>query len=267
MKKFKIAVCQLKPKRDKYVSVKLALEMLDEAVNNGAELLMLPEIFYHPYELRAIPKLEEANGGTLAKLAEFAKSRKIYLCTGSMVEKQGENRYNQAYLLGPDGKVLLDHRKCHLFDVNFKNLRVRESNFFTPGNEFNVADTQLGKIGMLVCYDIRFPEAARKLAKQGVEIILAPAAFNTITGPAHWELFCRTRAVENQAYLAAASPARDTDAAYHAYGHSMIVDPWGNVLAEAGEGQEIIYSQIDPEFMAETRAKLPMLKHRREEIY
>ena len=139
--------------------------------------------------------------------------------------------------------------------------------FTSSNNELIVKETPFGKLGLSVCYDIRFPEMARKLALKGAEILLVPAAFNTVTGPAHWHVMFRARAIENQVFIAAASPALTPEAQYRAYGHSMIVNPWGEVLAEAGTGKSIIYAEIDPQALKDTRERLPLLKHRRRDIY
>lgn len=267
MKRFKTALCQIKPLRNKEKSVARAVGMIEEAAGNGAELVMLPEIFYHPYELKSIAALADDGKSSLAPLKDAAKKLGIHICSGSIALRENDSNFNRAYLIGPSGDILLEHSKCHLFDVDFKELRTRESKVFSPGSSLKVADTALGKIGMLICYDIRFPEAARKLALQGADIILVPAAFNDITGPAHWHITFRTRAVENQLYIAAASPARDNEAVYKAYGHSMAINPWGDVLCEAGENEEIVYADFDPEFLANVRGRLPLLKHRREDIY
>lgn len=268
MKKFKVAVCQNKPSDDKEKSVKRAITMLREAASKGAELVTLPEIFYHNYILSELSSLAERNKETLGSLIQVAKELKIHLCTGSMVEEDDDGRrFNRAYLIAPDGKVILEYSKSHLFDVDIPTLRVKESAVFTPGSSIKTVDTPLCRIGLLICYDFRFPETARTLALDGAELIIIPAAFNTITGPAHWEVMLRARAIENQLFIAAASPARDTKASYKAYGHSMIIDPWGTVLSEAGTGGEIIYADFEPGKIKETRSMLPLLKHRRPELY
>jgi omega-amidase len=267
MKNIKIAICQNRPSRDKSESIEKIKLMIEESAANGAELVVLPEIFYHPYELRAIPKLEESNNETLNILAGIAASNKIHLCTGSLVEKVGDKRFNRSYLISPEGKVLLEYSKSHLYDVNFEEFRTRESRVFDYGETLDVVETSLGKIGILICYDIRFPEMASHLAAQGAEIIIVPAAFNLIAGKAHWDIMFRCRAIETQAYLLAASPARDMSALYQVYGHSMVIDPWGRVLSEAGIDEEIIYSSLDSKVLVDTRNKLPLLKHRRPELY
>lgn len=228
---------------------------------------MLPEIFFYPYEIDLLKKIAEENNETLLKLQETAKKNNIYLCTGSIAEKVKDKIYNKSYLINPEGNIIHGYCKSHLFDVTLPHLRVQESEVFYPGNKLSVISTELGKIGILICYDIRFPEAARKLSLSGAELILVPAAFNNITGPAHWHIMFRARAVENQVYIAAASPARNNNSKYKAYGHSMIVDPWGKIISEAGKNEKIIYATINPEITKEIREELPLLKHRRKELY
>lgn len=267
MKDFKMAICQNKPSRDKQASINKVAFMISEAAGKGAQLIMLPEIFYTPYELKEIPKLEEKNRETINKLREISKQNKIYLCTGSTVEREAGKRVNKSFLINPQGDIILEYSKMHLFDVDFKGLRSRESLVFDSGDSINVVDTELGKIGIIICYDIRFPEAARSLALQGAEIILVPAAFNTISGEAHWDMFFRCRAVENQVFLAAACPARDTESQYITYGHSSIIDPWGTVIAEAGIEEEIIFADIVKDKLEEIRGRMPLLRHMRKNLY
>ncbi|KKR03593.1 MAG: hypothetical protein UT30_C0025G0005 [Candidatus Uhrbacteria bacterium GW2011_GWF2_39_13] len=268
MKKFKAAICQNRQTYDKERNILHVLDMIDEAASNNAELVILPEIFYYPYELPAMPMVQEENKETLSRLAEKARKLKIYLCTGSMAEVSKGKRYNRTYLINPSGKVILEYSKCHLFDVSFKTLHVSESAVFESGNKLAAVKTPLGTIGMLICYDIRFPEMARKLAcGMGVEFLIVPAAFNTVTGPAHWDMVFRARAVENQIYVAAASPARKRNSTYKAYGHSMFIDPWGRVLGEANTTEKIIYAETNPKVLSDTRTRLPLLKHRRPEFY
>jgi len=264
---FTIAVIQNRTIHDKERNVAEAIALVEKAANRGAGLVMLPEIFMYPYELDKLRGLAETDGSTRTRLAEKAKEYGIHLCTGSIPERENDMIYNRAYLLGPDGEALLVHDKCHLFDVRLPHLVAKESSVFTPGGSVLVAKTSLGAVGMLVCYDIRFPEISRRLTLAGAEIILVPAAFNTVTGPAHWHTLFRTRAVENQVYVAAASPARNNRSLYRAYGHSLVVDPWGKILTEAGTGRAILYARLSATVLEETRARLPLLRHRRPEIY
>lgn len=267
MRDFKLAICQNKPYKDKKKSVERVLEMIDEASDKGAALVMLPEMFYYPYILRELVNQEESSKETIGLLQHSAKKNSVYLCTGSTVENISGRRYNKSTLLAPDGRILLEYSKCHLYDVSFRELEVKESEYFSAGSSLDVAETDLGKIGIMICYDIRFPEMARALAMKGAELILVPAAFNTISGNAHWHLFFRTRAAEEQLYIAAACPARDENCRYKAYGHSMVVDPWGDVLSEAGEGEDIIYADITEERIVDIRMRLPLLKHMKKEFY
>ena len=267
MRDFKIAVCQNKPVFDKKKSIDRVLQMINLASENGAKLVLLPEMFYYPYILSELPAQEETNKETVSILQQAAKSNKIFLCTGSTIEKVGNGRFNKSFLISPEGSIILEYSKCHLYDVNFNDLTIRESDYFSHGNSIAVVDTELGKIGIIICYDIRFPEMARALVNRGVEIALVPAAFNTISGNAHWHLFFRTRAVENQIFMAAACPARDNECKYKSFGHSLVVDPWGDILSEATENEEIIYAELKQERLTEVRSKLPLLAHMRKDLY
>lgn len=241
--------------------------MIKKASDKNAQLVVLPEIFYYPYEIKKLKSIAEDNKVLLNKFIKTAENLSLFICTGSMAVKENDKIYNRSYLIDPQGKVILIYDKCHLFDVELPHLTALESEVFSKGYEVNIAETDLGKIGILICYDIRFPEIARKLTLMGAEIILVPAAFNNITGPAHWETLFRARAIENQIFIAAASPARNSKSSYKAFGHSMIIDPWGKIISEAKTGEKIIFADLDPDVIIEKRKILPLLKHRREEIY
>jgi omega-amidase len=268
----KAAICQIKNLPDKAANISKAAKMIDAAKSEGADMVVLPEIFNSPYEIDLFPDFAEAepSGPTLDMLAGKAARHKLLVIGGSVPEKiEGSDRvYNTCFVFDETGKIIARHRKVHLFDISIKEkITVTESDVVEPGDEFVVFEWNGFKIGLLICYDIRFPEAARLLALEGAQIIAVPAAFNTTTGPAHWHLNMRTRAVENQVYLLAASPARNMQSAYHAYGHSLVVGPWGKILAEAGEDEEIIYAKIDKDHLEKVRQQLPLLKHRRTDLY
>ncbi|HEQ72510.1 MAG TPA: carbon-nitrogen hydrolase family protein [Spirochaetia bacterium] len=267
MKSFTLAVIQNRPGYDIHRNVDTAIALIERAATRGAELACLPEIFVFPYELARLAGIADASYEIRSRLQETARRLGLYLCTGSIPEKEGERVWNRAYLIDPDGNILHTYSKSHLFDVDLPGVTVRESAAFTPGDALGVVETPLATIGILICYDIRFPEAARKLALSGAELLLVPAAFNTVTGPAHWRPLFRTRAIENQCFVAAASPARTPGARYRAYGHSLIADPWGRVLAEAGSGQAVLIRRLDAEVFTRTRARLPLLSQRRPELY
>jgi omega-amidase len=267
MESFTLAVIQNRPAYDKERNVRDALRLIARARAKGADAVCLPEIFDYPYDVARLGEAAEANGATRGRLQEAARKHRLYLCTGSLPENESGRLYNRAYLLGPDGEILLTHEKAHLFDVRLATLPVTESDVFTPGATLATARTPLAVFGLLVCYDIRFPEAARRLALQGMEVLLVPAAFNSITGPAHWHLLFRTRAVENQCFVAAASPAPTPGSPYRAYGHSLIVDPWGTVLAEAGARPAVRLARLSAQTLADVRERLPLLRQRRPELY
>lgn len=160
------------------------------------------------------------------------------------------------------------HRKVHLFDINITNGQVfRESDTLTAGNRVTVFETEFCRMGVLICYDIRFPELARLMALNGAEVIFCPAAFNMTTGPAHWELTMRMRALDNQVYLAAAAPARNVDANYVSYANSIITSPWGEVVGRLDEHEGILIREIDLDRIRTIRTELPLLKHRRTDLY
>jgi predicted amidohydrolase len=266
---FQLAVCQNKVVEKKAENIRRAEDMIREAAGLGARVVVLPEMFNCPYETRLFPGYAEPypDGETVRMLSRVAADAGIVLVGGSIPEKDGDIVYNTCFTFGPRGELLGRHRKVHLFDVDLPNLRVRESSTLGPGNDVVVTDAGFVKLGVMICFDVRFPELARLLALGGVDVLVVPAAFNTITGPAHWDLNMRARAVDNQVYVAAASPARDEHATYVVYGHSMVVDPWGEIVARAGTGEEIIMARIDPERIKEVRGRLPLLALMRTDIY
>ncbi|WP_101772451.1 carbon-nitrogen hydrolase family protein [Peptostreptococcus faecalis] len=269
MKDFKVAVCQIKTCDNKKKNIEKAIKMIEEAAQNGAELVVLPEIFNSPYDNKSFPVYAEVYPGeTSLAMIDVAKKCKIHLVAGSIPEQEGDKIYNTSYFFDDEGNLLKKHRKMHLFDIDIEGGQYfKESDVLTPGNDFSVVDTKLGKIGMAICYDVRFPEYFRILALEGAELIVLPAAFNMTTGPAHWEMSVRMRAVDNQVYMIGASPARDEKANYVSYANSLIVDPWGKVISSARESEEIIYAQIDSKLESDIRDQLPLLKHMRKDKY
>jgi omega-amidase len=266
MKPIRVALCQIAPVYDYARNIERAFAMIEEAAAGGADLVSLPEMFYYPYDLAELKKI-----GDQSKLAErfayAAKRHEFYLCTGSFAMKGPSGLLNTSMLFGPSGETVLSYSKCHLFEMRLKEQWVRESSVFVAGDRVASVKTDLATMGILICYDIRFPEMGRRLALGGAELILVPAVFNTVTGPAHWHLLNRARAVENQVFIAATSQGRATESRYIAYGHSIVVAPWGDIVAEAGEGEEIVFADLDPRLLEETRKRMPLLKHRRAEIY
>ncbi len=267
MEDIKVAICQNKPIPDKKENVAHAVSLIEKAAQNGAQLITLPEIFYYPYELLAIRGIAESDNATLEQLQHVAQKCGVYLCTGSIAEKREDGIRNTSYLLDPSGNVLLKYSKSHLFDVHFEGFRVKESVVFTAGDDIPVVKTPIGTISILICYDIRFPELARTCALQGAEIIIVPAVFTTITGPAHWHVLFRARAIENQVFLLAASQAPSDKARQTSYGHSLVVDPWGTILTEAATDETILYAELLADSLIDTRKRIPVFSQRRPDIY
>lgn len=269
-KPFKLGVCQMRVDHTKKQNITKARSMIKEAATRGSSLVVLPEMFNCPYDSSLFPGFAEAfpGGETLQMLADTAREERIYLVGGSIPEREGDFIYNSSFVFGPGGELLAKHQKLHLFDVELEGgLTFQESKTLGRGKTITVVETGLCTFGVAICYDIRFPELSRLMALKGAELIIIPAAFNMITGPAHWELLLRTRAVDNQVYLAGAAPARDPEASYVSYGNSAVVDPWGTIRARADEGETIIYGDIDPGLTTKIRRELPLLKHRRLDLY
>ncbi|WP_432665456.1 carbon-nitrogen hydrolase family protein [Wukongibacter baidiensis] len=269
MDNFKIAVCQMKILESKEENLAKAEKMIKEASAKGCDLVVLPEMFNCPYNNDFFPKYaEEFPGRTSRLLARLAESEKIYVVGGSIPEKDGEKIYNTSYIFDKTGKLIGKHRKMHLFDIDVEDgISFKESDTLGPGNSVTIFETEFCKVGVAICYDMRFPELMRLMALKDAEVIIVPAAFNMTTGPAHWHPLIKIRALDNQVYFVAASPSRDLDSSYIAYGHSLIVDPWGDVVSEAGIEEEIIYGTVDLSKVKKIREQLPLLKHRRNDIY
>ncbi len=266
---FKIAVCQTMAGKEKEQNRKDAEGFLEESKRNNAQLIALPEMFICPYDSTFFKDYAEEipEGETSVWIMRMAKKLNVYILAGSIPEKSGDRYYNTSIFAGPDGNINGIHRKIHLFDIDLENQKFKESDTFSPGSQVTVVDTELCKIGIAVCYDLRFPELFRLMAQKGALLIIVPALFSMSTGPHHWELLLRARAVDNQMYLVGASQARNHGNFFVSYGNSMIVDPWGNVLSNAGEKKGIIYADIDLELVNKVRRELPVLKHLRNDLY
>lgn len=269
MNSYKLALCQMNVSENKNKNIEHACEMIKKAASENADIIVLPEMFNCPYQNDCFPVYaEEYPGKTTTALSQAAKENNVYIIGGSIPELYGGNIFNTSYAFDREGNLIAKHQKMHLFDINVEGgVYFMESDTLSPGNQVTVFDTEFGKIGLAICYDIRFPELSRLMSLEGAELIILPAAFNMTTGPAHWELSIRMRALDNQVYFAAAAPARNTEASYVAYGHSMVSDPWGKIVASTDEKESIIYTDIDKDVIKSVREQLPLLKHRRTDIY
>lgn len=269
MLNIKIAQVQM----PQYNSVNEALDAASDAVARAAamraDMVCLPEMFITHYDNQSMKRDAVEEGGyELTRLAEMADRYNIYLQAGTVPEDAGGKIYNTAYLFDRNGAQIAKHRKMHLFDVDIKGGQsFRESDTLSPGNEITVAATEFGRIGIAVCYDMRFPELFRLMAIKGARLVLVPASFNTVTGPAHWDICFRSMGMYNQFFIAGTSSAFTEDSSYHSYGHTMICDPWGSVLGQLDENPGVLMTDIDLDRTADIRNQLPILKNRRTDIY
>ena len=273
--KMKAAVLQTKVFAEKEKNIRQLEEILASGKIQDADLVTLPEMFACPYETKNFPLYAEAEGGpSWQAFSALAKKYGIYLSAGSIPESveipggNGFRTYNTAYVFDREGRQIGKHRKAHLFDIDVSGGQsFRESDTLSPGDSIGCFDTEFGKIGLCICYDFRFPETARLMAQDGAQVILVPAAFNMTTGPAHWELMFRQRAVESQCFVIGTAPARDPESSYISWGHSIAVDPWGTVLMQMDEKEGICLVELDLDYLQKVRRELPLLAHRRTDLY
>ena len=260
----RVALIQMSVTADRARNITAACQHIRRAAEGGADMAVLPEMFCCPYDNGCFLAYGEAAGGPAQMaLSQIAAELGIYVVGGSLPELEGGKVYNTSYVYGRRGELLAKHRKVHLFDIDVKGgQRFKESDTLTAGDKATVFDTEFGPMGLCICYDFRFPELARRMVLDGARVILVPAAFNMTTGPAHWEVLFRSRAVDNQVFTFGTAPARDMDASYHSWGHSIAVSPWGTVLnqMDAEEGMQI--TSIDLDEVEQVREQLPLLKHR-----
>ena len=269
-KNIDLAICQMKIDKEKNINLSRAERLIRKASDQQCpDIIILPEMFNCPYDYNYFDRYAESfPGETTELLSSLAKELGIYIIGGSIPEAYDGKLFNTSYTFDRNGKMIAKHRKAHLFDVNIENgISFKESKYMTPGDRVTVFDTEFCRTGIAICYDMRFPEFIRKMTLAGARLIIVPAAFNMTTGPAHWHITARVRALDNQTYFVCASPARDTSSHYIAYGHSLIVDPWGQIISEAGKDETIIHGKIDLEEITRIRSELPLIKHRRPEIY
>ena len=265
----RVALIQMAVTADREGNLRTAAQKLRQAAEQGADMAVLPEMFCCPYENRCFrPYGEEAGGPAQEMLSRTAAETGMYVVGGSIPELADGKVYNTSFIYGPDGAQLARQRKVHLFDIDVKGgQRFKESDTLSPGNAITTFETRFGTMGLCICFDLRFEELARCMCLRGAKVIFVPAAFNMTTGPAHWELLFRQRAVDNQCFTVGVSPARDEAGSYVAYGNSLAVDPWGTVLCRAGAEETTLYADLDLERLEAVRAQLPILSARRTDLY
>jgi predicted amidohydrolase len=266
----KIGLGQLNTQDKKQDNLASAEKLINELAAKGAGLIMLPEYFNFlgPDELKAENAEPIDDSRSLEMIRKKARELNVYIHIGSYLERDGSQVYNTGAVFDPAGEILAKYRKIHLFDVEIPGGIVHlESATVTAGDRittFNIGDM---KFGMSTCYDLRFPEMFRRLSDQGVQVILLPAAFTLQTGRDHWELLLRARAVENLCWVAAAAQWGPSPPNHICFGRSMVVNPWGLVVAQAPDGVATVTAEIDLEVLKKTRTTFPALNHRRKDLF
>ena len=281
----RVACVQMNTRGDVAANMRAAKTLVEEAAAAGARLVALPETWAYKGGREGIrASAEQVDGPSNAALAQLAARLGIFVLAGSIYEPSPEpgRVYNTSALFGPDGGLRAVYRKIHLFDVTAGTTVYRESDDVTPGAELVTAELVPGAVaapadpaaaaapvtlGLTICYDLRFPELYRSLALRGAQILCVPAAFTAYTGAAHWEVLLRARAVENGCFVIAPGQVGEHLPGRECYGHSMIVDPWGTVLAEVQGGVGFCVADLDLGRVSEVRAQIPSLRNRRPDAY
>ena len=270
MQEIKLAALQMNTGRDIEENIRTAGELIKQAAQQGANLVLLPEVFacYDASKYLAIGKKElTADGYLRSTMSGWAKEHQLTLVGGSIavLEESAGKVYPRCYVYGPDGAELGYYDKIHLFDVDVADGHgsYRESDMFLSGDTPVVIDTPAGKLGLSICYDVRFPYLYDRLRKMGAEILLVPAAFTQTTGEAHWHSLLRSRAIETQCYMVAANQWGQHSETRTTFGHSMVISPWGEILDEVEEGDGIAIAAMDKEEMQQIRLRMPLLSHQK----
>ena len=269
MNNLKIGLIQMKVHNDKKENLLRAANLIKKISSEKSDIVILPEMFSCPYITSNFPIYAEEEGDySYNFLSNIAKENNIYLVAGSIPEIDNNKIYNTSYVFNRYGEKIGKHRKVHLFDIDIKGKQTfKESDTLNAGDEVTVFDTEFGKIGLCICYDFRFPELTRLMVNKGAKAIIVPASFNMTTGPAHWHVMFRSRAIDNQVYTIGCSPARDYNSSYISYGHSLIVSPFGEILYELDDKEDMMTYTIDLDYVDKVREELPLLYHRRNDLY
>ena len=252
----KAALIQMRTVSDKAENLRHARELIDEAAKNGADICVLPEMFCCEYRNSSFIENQEPAGGPAWQMLSAASGENsVWLIGGSVPEAEGGRLYNTSFVFDRSGNQAARCRKSHLFDIAVHGgQHFKESDTFTPGDEICSFDTEFGRLGLCICFDMRFPELARIMSLDGAWAVFCPASFNMTTGPAHWEVMFRSRAVESQVYTLGCAPARDEQGSYVSYANSIAVSPWGDVLARAGAEETTLYVELDPAYVESIRS-------------
>lgn len=265
----RVGLVQFTAGDDPAANTNALLGFINEAADGGAQFVLTPEVSNiisssRSHQMSVLHQQED--DPTLKALSALAKARQIWLLIGSLALKSGGERFfNRSFLISPEGKTTAHYDKIHMFDVALGGGEsYRESAQFQPGNRAVLADTDIGKIGLTICYDLRFPQLHRTLAQAGAQILTVPAAFTVPTGKAHWHTLLKARAIETGCFILAPAAVGQHSPKRATYGHSLVVSPWGEVLADAGTAEGVTFATLDLNLVKEARAKIPALTHDRE---
>jgi omega-amidase len=280
--KFKIALCQLKVIDNKSANLKNVEKFINNSIQKGnPDIIVLPEFFNCPMGLSYVIKYseEEHNSESLNLISSLAKKNEKYIVAGSLPikdsntneDKKSYSYYNSCFIFNRKGEIIARHNKIHLFDIDIPGkMTFKESSLLSPGNNYTYFETEFCKIGIGICYDIRFPEYCQILKKEkNIDLMIYPAAFSTATGPMHWELLARSRALDNNIHLAICSPARNTENPniYQSYGFSSVYDPYAKCLSTTSYDEDIVFADIDLKVNRDIESQIPTLKQKRNDLY
>lgn len=264
----RVAALQMTSTPDKSHNLAVAHDLMAAARDRGAELVAFPEnfAFFSDDSREFVDGAESLSGVIVDSLREWAAEQDLWILGGSVAlkTKTPGKLTNTSLLVSPDGEIAARYDKIHLFDVKLSGDRdYQESEHIVPGKKSVVAETPFGRVGLSICYDLRFPELYRELSEQGAQVIFVPSAFTAFTGKAHWDVLTRARAIENQAFLVAPAQTGEHVSGRKTHGHTRVIDPWGRILAERPQGPGMIYAELRFSELDRIRAELPALQHRK----
>ncbi|XP_021352210.1 nitrilase homolog 1-like isoform X1 [Mizuhopecten yessoensis] len=272
--KSKIGVIQLTCTADKQNNFDICKRYINQAKDEGVQMVFLPEAadYIATSKMKSMEMAESLEGETICNYRKLAQETSLWISIGGFHQKGQDSDSNRVLnthiLIDDQGDIKDTYSKVHLFDLDLGDLRLCESDYTIPGDRItSPVSTPVGNIGLGICYDLRFPEMSIALVKQGAEILTYPSAFTVTTGRAHWEILLRSRAVENQCYVVAAAQTGKHNEKRASYGHSMVIDPWGTVLAQCGEDPGLCVAEVDLSFLSKVRKDMPVWNHRRHDLY
>lgn len=258
-----LGLCQMEVTGIKKHNLAKAVSMIENCKRKNVNIAVLPEMFNCPYDTREFLSYAEKleNSETVSVISETARYNDIYVIAGSIPELCEGNIYNTCIAFDRTGKIIGKHRKIHLFDIDIEGgISFKESDTLSAGDQITVIETEYCKIGIAICFDMRFSDLYREMSRYGAKIIITPGAFNMSTGPAHWELLVRSRALDNQVFHAAVSTARNCKSSYVSYGNSMLCNPWGEITVRADEKEQIVLGKVNLEMVDSVRMQVPVVK-------